>query len=210
MRTAVRLQAQDHMFALVDGPEFHLETADWSTGLIAPLSAGAVIHTGVLRGAVTVTVLPVQHEPAIMESGQWDEIAEVSVNAPEGNLEVHQLQYGPFDPRPELPTLSLGGPGHYRVRVYARGRDVHYDQIQEDSEEKYVIESWPAEPLPGLIIRATDRCGYSLRLSGLGRPRIATHDEHAIERAERQQREASRIAINDLAGRLRSAGDNHP
>ncbi|MEV6598847.1 hypothetical protein AB0M36_18585 [Actinoplanes sp. NPDC051346] len=50
------------------------------------------------------------------------------------------------------------------------GRDV------EDSDEEYLILSWPADPAPQLIIKATDQTGYGMRLSALARP-VQTHPD---------------------------------
>ncbi|MEV6489563.1 hypothetical protein AB0M20_13200 [Actinoplanes sp. NPDC051633] len=57
---------------------------------------------------------------------------------------------------PNLPVLSPAGPGTYRVRIHARGRDAHYDQVVDTPDEEYHLVSWPAPPTGSLIVRATD------------------------------------------------------
>ncbi|BCJ53384.1 hypothetical protein Asp14428_48590 [Actinoplanes sp. NBRC 14428] len=172
MSAAAKLITQDHLFALVDGPEFPLESANWSTGLCAQMDVGALIYTGANKGRVTVEAAYAEIAPDIwspnawQDAQQWDDIAEVSVHAPHGNLEIHQLAYGPFDTPPRLPCMSADGSGTYRLRVYARGRDRHYDEIVDNTGEEYRIATWPAAAAPPLIIRSTSRCGYSMRVGG--------------------------------------------
>jgi hypothetical protein len=101
-----------------------------------------------------------------------------------------------------LPDLGTAGPGSYRLRVHALGRDAHYDQAVADSGERYLLLCWPAPPAPSLIIRATDRCGYSLRFAQL--------HSHARRRdlppspagAEQQRRQREHSAILEGIKRL--------
>ncbi len=81
---------------------------------------------------------------------------------PSWYLTVAQLEYQPTE-TPEFPVLSPHGPGHYRVRIHASGRDRHSDQVVEESGVRFNIIAWPATPIEAFIIKATSRHGYGLR-----------------------------------------------
>ena len=130
----------------------------------------ALICTGIDRGPVTVTAEARNTAPDLTTIHDWDDVAEISLTAPTGRLAVHPLLYLPGETPPELPVLSPNGPGTYRIRIHARGRDEHYDQVADTPTEEYHLTCWPAPPTGPLIIRATDHCGYSMRLSALTTP----------------------------------------
>jgi hypothetical protein len=152
------------------------------------MSVGAMIYTGIDRGSVNVRVEVYDSVPDIDDPEQWDDIVEATVYAPYGELRVHRLEYGSTDNTPDLPLLSAHGPGSYRLRAYTRGRDRYRDAVQENSGEQYRLQVWPAEPQESLIIRATDFCGYSLRLSTLHTPHV--ENIRPVPQQEPQGREA--------------------
>lgn len=193
----VPVYAVEHSFGLLDGYDIPIHTADWSTGLIVGMTNGAMIYTGINRGLVHVSIDIRIDPPDHLDADPWDDIAEASVHSATGNLRIHQLEYGRYDQPPPLPLLSARGPGDYRVRAHARGRDSHFDQAQEISDEHYLLVVWPAEPRPPLIIRATDRCGYGLRLSGLQAPRPVITAPKGLSK----QRELELRALRDGARR---------
>jgi hypothetical protein len=161
------VRVADHLFGLVDRGAIAIDTADWSNGLVVVMAAGALLYTGIHSGTVRVTADVLPGPPTEVDPGPWDDIVEASLYAPTGHLGVHQLEYLPQEEPPSLPVLSPAGPGHYRVRAHARGRDRDFDAAVDHSDEHYLLSVWPAAPLPPLIVRATDRCGYGLRLSAL-------------------------------------------
>ncbi|MFI8243407.1 hypothetical protein ACIF83_40240 [Streptomyces sp. NPDC085866] len=59
----------------------------------------------------------------------------------------------------ELPVLSFIGPGNYRLRIHARGRDTAIDLAPDDVTEWYLIQAWPAPPQPEVALRQTDGHG---------------------------------------------------
>ncbi|GAA2212152.1 hypothetical protein GCM10009850_076140 [Nonomuraea monospora] len=63
----------------------------------------------------------------------------------------------------EVPNLAWKGPGFYRLRVHATGRDSYVDGTGLNLEERYAIISWPADPAPDLIHKATDAYGAGVR-----------------------------------------------
>jgi hypothetical protein len=56
------------------------------------------------------------------------------------------------------------------VRIHASGRDRHYDQGVAESGERYHVITWPEPPSAALVIKATSRCGYGLRMNQLHAP----------------------------------------
>lgn len=178
MANSAILLAEDHSFVVVDGPEFPIETARWSSGVAAQMTTGTMIYTGVNKGRVQVSV-HILEEPPIAYTHDlwktlegWDDVADISVYAPAGQLAVHQQTYGPFDSPPDLPILSATGPGTYRLRVHAAGRDRYYDKNEDNSEERYHIAVWPADPQPAIVLKSTSLCAYGLRLSDSTRPNV--------------------------------------
>lgn len=169
-RNSVTVRVLDHLFGVVDKGPIDIKNADWSNGLAVLVPTGALIYTGIDRGSVSVTVKTFSTAPTQANPGTWDEIVEVSVYAPAGQLAVHQLEYRFDEDSSRLPLLSSNGPGDYRLRVHAHGRDTHFDKVRENSGEKYLIYAWPNIPQPPLIVRATDQAGYGLRLSSLADP----------------------------------------
>ena len=164
------VRTEDHSFIVGDGDDMPIATADFSTGLAGAMHNCAMICTGIDRGPVTVTAEALDAAPGLDSVDQWDDVAEISLTAPVGRLAVHQLLYLPGEAPPDLPILSPGGPGTYRLRIHTRGRDAHYDQVVDTPSEEYHLIAWPATPTGPLIIRATDRCGYGMRLAALTTP----------------------------------------
>lgn len=167
--STARVFVGDRSFGVFDEYQIPVHTGDWSTGLIVTMSIGAMIYTGINRGYVQVTTVVRDQAPEQIDAGLWDDIVEASVYTNHGELRIQCLDYGPENKVPELPLLSPNGPGHYRLRAHVRGRDLHPDAVCHESTEEYLLCIWPAEPTPSLIIRATDQCGYGLRLSDLPR-----------------------------------------
>lgn len=173
MRARARVYVQDHSFVIGDGVDMPMELIDFSTGLAGVMPSTALIACGINSGTVTVIAEPADRQPEVASRQQWDEIADISLYAPDGRLSIHRLSYGPFDTPPDLPVMSPHGPGHYRLRIHARGRDASFDKDIGDSDEEYHLVSWPADPAPPLIIKTTDETGYGLRLSQLRKPTAA-------------------------------------
>lgn len=151
-------------FGVLDDAEYNYDSGLFTNGLIRVMDTGAMILTGIDRGEVRVSVSifegPVATRPALTD---WEEISEVSVYAPAGLLRVQSFE---FDVDPGLPVLSAFGPGSYRLRVHACGRDVARGRVilvGEQATEDYLVMCWPSPPQPEVIIRQTDRCGADAR-----------------------------------------------
>ncbi|WP_120332169.1 hypothetical protein [Micromonospora globbae] len=196
MTVELRIYVQDHVFLITDHDvSTSFETMDHSTGLAGVMESAALVSAGVDRGHVTVTAEPAADRPALDTAEQWsylaawDDVAEFSLFVPHGALTVAQLEYPPTE-TPELPALSPYGPGHYRVRIHASGRDRHFDQVVAESGERFHIIAWPAPPAAALVIKATSRCGYGLRLATLESP----PDKGLIRPTTEEQTEAEHEA----------------
>ncbi|MFF9901545.1 hypothetical protein [Streptomyces longispororuber] len=144
-------------FAVLDHGDIPADTADWSNDFVAVMSAGALIATGIHTGHVRVQALtgppPAAPEEERRMLDEWDEVVEVTVHAPAGDLRTESLHTGPVD---DLPLLSAYGSGPYRLRVHARGRDIARDKVRNEPVEDYLLLAWPASDASGtLILRGT-------------------------------------------------------
>lgn len=126
------------IFGIFDGGEVPIESADWSGSLIAPMSAGAIVRTGINTGNVQVEA-STGGSPDV--SGQWEEMATVPVWSPTGSLRIESVISGPH---PDLPILSTSGPGWYELEVKARGRQQDPDASVLESAEAYRVSLRPA------------------------------------------------------------------
>ncbi|MER5449256.1 hypothetical protein ABT065_27070 [Streptomyces sp. NPDC002764] len=142
---AAQLFVAEGTFGVLDGGDIPVDTADWSNGLAAPMSHGAIILTGIHTGDVQVTAEPLDTPPPVGDTTIWEEIVETSVHCPSGQLLVESLDLGPAE---ELPNLATGGPGWYRLRVHAHGRGTNPDGTDSEPVERYLLTAWPAPPPP--------------------------------------------------------------
>ncbi|MEE1931265.1 hypothetical protein V1J52_24330 [Streptomyces sp. TRM 70351] len=162
-----------HQFYVLDSNLMYLDTewADYSNGLVVLMSHGAKIHTGIHTGNVRVRAHPLPSEPQSLDDGPWDDIVEASVYSATGQLavEVPDPAASP-DTYLALPELAHAGPGWYRLRAHARGRDTPHQAVQSDPVEDYLLQCWPAPRTPTHMIRTTDHCGQALRDSAAHHP----------------------------------------
>lgn len=162
MHRSTTVRVDDGSFLLSDAGGIAPETLDFATGLIATMSRGAMICAGIHTGYVRVDATTTAGPPTEPDASAWEEVCEASVPAPHGRLRVGSLYDGPVS---SLPLLSPAGPGWYRVRACARGRDTARDAVQTEPTEDYLLVCWPAPPTTPVVLRATDRTGRGLRRS---------------------------------------------
>ncbi|WP_214517038.1 hypothetical protein [Streptomyces hygroscopicus] len=151
----------------VDFGTFDLADSDTHTdmgfhpanGLIFSTPGRAVICTGIHTGLVNVSVTTRRHPPTEADADAWDEIMDHSVDSLTGTLHVASVMAD----APPLPPLTPHGPGPYRIRVHARGRDLAPDGTAEEPSEDYLLVTWPAPPSPDIIHKQTDQRGSQLR-----------------------------------------------
>ncbi|MFJ9738589.1 hypothetical protein [Streptomyces sp. NPDC101166] len=151
---------QYHQFDISDedgpaGPE--LERVH--NGLVRVTDGVIVVMTGIHTGDVDVTVALHQTEPA-PDNGEWQEIVEISASSVSGELSVRGMM---DDLEEEHPALSFDGPGEYRLRIHARGRDTAVDLAPDEVTEWYLIQSWPSSIHEVTVLRQTDSYGASVR-----------------------------------------------
>jgi hypothetical protein len=158
-----------HMFIVSeDGQTPTFEGDLGSNGLVFPsrTDGGLFVWTGIHSGVVTVTAELLATSPPVEDAG-WEEAVEVSLHAPFGRVMVACL----MDDFPEgLPVLTPAGPGDYRVRVHALGRDTDIDGTAFEPFEDYLVQVWPGAPAPEVVYKQTDRYGAQIRESSLDSP----------------------------------------
>jgi hypothetical protein len=128
-------------------------------GLVRVTDGVVTVLTGIHTGTVHVTVARHESEPA-PDDGDWQECVEISAHSASGDLMVRGLM---DDLDEELPVLSFDGPGDYRLRIHARGRDTAVDLAPDEVTEWYLIQVWPACVGPATVLRLRDAYGTSVR-----------------------------------------------
>ena len=159
------VHSDHHTLWLVDEGAAPLRPAIWHNGLVAGQRGAALIATGIHTGQVRVSVEVLESPPARADTDDWDEVAEVSMEALTSRLVLR----GPASA--SALTIPLPGPGHYRARVHARGRDANIDGVAFEPTEDYRIILWPAPPGPGGQYKLSDRYGATVRRSAAALPR---------------------------------------
>ncbi|EMF52728.1 hypothetical protein GTY82_32185 [Streptomyces sp. SID5476] len=167
------MHAEYHLVQISDpeGPVAH-DLDSSHNGLVSAIDGAIEVSTGIHTGDVHVSVElhAVKPEPA----AEWEEIAEISWQSPSGEALVAPLMDDPVD----LPSLASRGPGHYRLRVHARGRDTAVDQtVVDEVVESYLLQSWPAAHQEALLVRATDAYGAHLRAQEADDTIVIDHED---------------------------------
>jgi hypothetical protein len=133
------VDVSDNLFQLTDFGVVP-EVGEPLDGLVVPLVSGGVsVLCGISGGPVRVRAEEWATAPPAEMAG-WDDVAEVEFDAPAGKVRVTPLF---LDPVPEIGFLT-SGPGTYRVRVHARGRDLARNRYVDSPTEEYLIQVWPA------------------------------------------------------------------
>jgi hypothetical protein len=108
-------------------------------------------------GRIRITVEVRDDEPAAAFDG-WAMVVDVSHHSNTGRTWLGDMDTGG---PPELWNLTPGGPGWYRVRVRARGRDAAraagtacFDA--DPPIEEHAVAIWPAPPAPDVVRRSED------------------------------------------------------
>jgi hypothetical protein len=133
------------LFQLTDEnvvPELAEPGIRWEDLVVPHVSGGATVVCGIDTGPIRVRAEALASAPAA-DPATWDEVAETTFDAPVGNVLVVPL----FDwPVAEIGSLTTG-PGSYRVRVHARGRETALNRFVESPTEDYLIQVWPDVPV---------------------------------------------------------------
>ncbi|WP_145830608.1 hypothetical protein [Streptomyces sp. T12] len=173
-----------HTFELTDSDKRVPTGFDTSNGLVFSLEGQVVICTGISAGWVRVSVEVRRHPPARVDADAWEEVVDHSVETATGALRVASVMSG----TPNLPVLTPHGPGTYRVRVHARGRDTVPDGTVDEPVEEYLLIVWPAGHQPDEVHRQTDHYGAQLRAQP-SRPRPSASVAQGDDDLRRRMRE---------------------
>lgn len=133
---------------------------DVANGLVAVTPDRAYIHTGMENGPAQVRVQVFDQEPK-GDIGGWDEVVEVSFTSTHGNAFL-----GTAEDSVDF-NLAASGPGTYRLRVHAKGRDFFagrkLGRRKPEADEEYLVYAWPAPEAPETVLKVTDQVGRALR-----------------------------------------------
>ncbi|MFF4041299.1 hypothetical protein [Streptomyces sp. NPDC001816] len=145
-----------HQFHITDeGGPAGPDLPSGHNGLVQVQDGIAAVLTGIHTGDVDVTVTFHTEAPQPGDTG-WEEIVEVSLHSVSAELTVRGLM---ADLDEELPMLSFNGPGDYRLRIHARGRDTAIDLAPDEITEWYLIQVWSAPGQEASVLRQTDSYG---------------------------------------------------
>jgi hypothetical protein len=127
------------------------------------LAAGGPEHLTVLSGTHTgqirLTVERCVQEPELLSATGWDTVVDVSLCSTSGKL---WLRDGAGETYEAAGNLAHSGPGWYRVRAQARGRDRGEAEDTPDTwVEEHLLSIWPAPPEHDVTHRVTDEFGLS-------------------------------------------------
>lgn len=145
------IETDYHQFTIEAGPLRELIHGQYPN-LPLGMFAGDIIrvNVGIRYGPVNVTI-EVHDTPPSYNDNDWEDSVEGDLehNTNEG-VKVAAF-WDDVEPRDgeETSTLSIRnitppGKRRYRVRIYARGRDIHFDgSLFGDPVEDYLIQMWP-------------------------------------------------------------------
>lgn len=107
------------------------------------------VNVGTRAGPVNLA-LELHDSPPSYDDAEWEDAAEGDVYYDNpGGLVIWGLEYGGFEQAiPETPGTTITPPGQhrYRVRIYARGKDIDYDAPHlGDPVENYLIQMWATD-----------------------------------------------------------------
>lgn len=159
-RAQALVPVQYHQFDIKDEDAPAATARDQKhNGLVSVAVDAITVLTGIHTGDVdvTVTLHSTRPEP---DSADWQEIVEISARSVSGELKVSGIM---DDLDEELPILSFLGPGDYRLRIHARGRDSAVDLAPDEVSEWYLVQSWPEPPGKTTVLRQSDAYGASVR-----------------------------------------------
>ena len=142
---------------LVQSAQTGITAQDASLGglLAAYVDGEIVVQTGIEDGPVDVEIRALDRAPAGVEPG-WEDVSEMSFRAgPDARVSIRGIEpYAEKDSTDWVQRLDAHGPGWYRIRVHATGRDVATGEWVDRPTEKYLVEAWPAPRADPVVHRA--------------------------------------------------------
>jgi hypothetical protein len=150
------IYVNSYRYYLVGGPDYDM-SIDGSNGFVAAIGENGIkVMCGTDMGPVRLLLRAITGG-ARTEPG-WDVVAEVDIVASEGWIRVLSSE---VEMRPDLGNLAGSGPGTYRVRVHARGRDTASRRgFVEEPIEEHLLEAWPVNgATPAALLTELDDVG---------------------------------------------------
>lgn len=193
-RTTALVRAEYHLFQITDPQGPVADDLDAThNGLVS--AAGGVIEvaTGIHTGNVRVTVETHSQRPG--PAPDWEEIVEMPCHSSAGEVLVTPMTDDPAD----LPSLASRGPGQYRLRVHALGRDTAVDESTDDNVESYLIQSWPAAHQDALLVKATDAYGAQVRAQPANDTVVIDHEDSPDTQTGRERDVLRRAGQGDYS-----------
>ncbi|WP_405835176.1 hypothetical protein [Streptomyces sp. NBC_01518] len=111
-------------------------------------------------GVVEFTVLAQDSPPAELAADTWEEIVEVGLHAPAGDLHVESLDLGPV--ANDAALLAPSGAAWYRLRVHAEGRETLRDKTSMEPVERYLLITWPGPREDTAVLRTSENLERNL------------------------------------------------
>ncbi|MFB4297454.1 hypothetical protein [Actinomadura sp. NTSP31] len=107
-------------------------------GLVASGDREATVVTGT-ESWLCVTVRAYKKAPPLALKG-WERVTEVGFDSPNGRALLSAMD-GPLP----FPAVTVAGPGHYRLRVYVRGRQAPETLMDEPPNERHLLVVFPGK-----------------------------------------------------------------
>ncbi|MFE7426005.1 hypothetical protein [Streptomyces sp. NPDC057545] len=142
-----------------ESPDIQPPLGEPVNGLIAVTRNAAGIHTGIKKGNVHLEARLCNAEPAL-DVSDWDEVIDTTFTSTTGHALI-----GSYEHALDL-NVAHQGPGSYRLRLHARGRDSEPGASRRRNSkptEHYLFHIWPAPAAPETVHKATDTVGHALR-----------------------------------------------
>lgn len=135
-----------HLFLTPFGMSPRIHRGSWSVQkilLVGEDDSGFAIHTGCAMGLVWLTLRSSDRSPGPLADGLvgWEVGEEATVNISSGLTLISPMGNDPVVENAFVPHE----PGLHRVRVLARGRARHYDQVSRDPSEEFEVTLWPVD-----------------------------------------------------------------
>lgn len=119
--------------------------------LVATSEGRAVLKAGTHTGDIRLTVDVVDAEPEMGGLDAWDVVVETTYVSPAGRAGIVDWN---ASGHPEFGVLTASGPGTYRMRVHARGRDAgHRADTPGEPVEDHLIVIWSAAPAGEVVYK---------------------------------------------------------
>ncbi|MGI5213760.1 hypothetical protein [Plantactinospora sp. CA-290183] len=147
------VRVEESCFCLTDPdppPRWHWQANARDNGLVGATEGAALVRTGCGAGWVNLAVELYARRPVPQTAG-WDDAVEISYRTAVGESYLGSRRGAGTD----YPRISFQGPGSYRIRVHARGRDLPPDGPGAGRvEEEYLLQVWRAPAGRTEILRA--------------------------------------------------------